>query len=211
MGATPRPLVAEAGIEPASRSLLVSILCYLDPMTHARKISKARLDYLANPHKCHYCGGSILPRTNERLFETKKKKFCNRHCSSTYNNAAFPKRKRRPRHCFICKKRIEYERPDGYIRKLCSECLKGYRTRVGGKTKKQTSPRAICSHARWQTRSRQQRCISCNYDRHVETCHLKPISKFSPLDQVDTINNPKNLILLCRNCHWEFDHGLLVL
>ena len=54
--------------------------------------------------------------------------------------------------------------------------------------------------------SSDSRCQHCGYDKHVEVCHIKPISSFSDDTPIDTINHPNNLILLCPNCYWEFDH-----
>lgn len=50
-------------------------------------------------------------------------------------------------------------------------------------------------------------CQCCGYDKHVEVCHIKPISKFNNDTLISIINNPSNLYVLCPNCHWEFDHG----
>ena len=49
-------------------------------------------------------------------------------------------------------------------------------------------------------------CQECGYDKHVEVCHIKPIASYDIKTPIDTINDPKNLLVLCRNCHWEFDH-----
>ena len=54
-------------------------------------------------------------------------------------------------------------------------------------------------------------CEKCGYFLHVEVCHIKPINKFIASDKISDINHPDNLVVLCRNCHWEFDHGLLTL
>ena len=65
----------------------------------------------------------------------------------------------------------------------------------------------IRKHSRIITSKRIQKCYNCGYDKHVETCHIKNISKF-PLDtKISIVNHPDNLILLCPNCHWEFDNG----
>jgi len=50
------------------------------------------------------------------------------------------------------------------------------------------------------------KCEKCGYDKHVEACHIKPISSFTEDTLIDTINHPDNLIALCPNCHWEFDN-----
>lgn len=53
-------------------------------------------------------------------------------------------------------------------------------------------------------------CEKCGYDKHVEACHIKPISSFSHDTLISTINDPKNILALCPNCHWEFDHKVEV-
>lgn len=52
-------------------------------------------------------------------------------------------------------------------------------------------------------------CSVCGYDKHVHICHIKPISSFDETSTLSEINSPDNLIILCPNCHWEFDHNLL--
>jgi len=54
------------------------------------------------------------------------------------------------------------------------------------------------------------KCERCNYNKHVEIAHIKPICNFKPTDLISDINDLKNLKVLCPNCHWEFDNGLIV-
>ncbi len=49
-------------------------------------------------------------------------------------------------------------------------------------------------------------CQRCGYDKHVEVCHIKPISEYDLDTLISVINDPSNLIVLCPNHHWEFDH-----
>lgn len=49
-------------------------------------------------------------------------------------------------------------------------------------------------------------CERCGYDKHVEACHINPISSFPDDALIDDINSPDNLLALCPNCHWEFDN-----
>lgn len=53
------------------------------------------------------------------------------------------------------------------------------------------------------------KCQNCQYDRHIEVCHIKPISEFPEDTLIDDINTPDNILILCPNCHWEFDNGEL--
>lgn len=66
----------------------------------------------------------------------------------------------------------------------------------------------IRKHAKRQTSHRQQKCENCGYDRHVETCHIKPINEFSENDLLSVVNAESNLKLFCPNCHWEHDSKL---
>lgn len=52
-------------------------------------------------------------------------------------------------------------------------------------------------------------CAVCGYDAHYEVCHIKPINDFLPTDSVAEVNELSNLVALCPNHHWEFDHGRL--
>ena len=56
-----------------------------------------------------------------------------------------------------------------------------------------------------------QHCIVCGYDKHFEVCHIQAINSFEDTALVSDINAIGNLAALCPNCHWELDHGLLVL
>lgn len=53
------------------------------------------------------------------------------------------------------------------------------------------------------------KCINCEYDKCFEICHIKSVSSFPPETLLTTINDKSNLIPLCPNCHWEFDHGII--
>lgn len=49
-------------------------------------------------------------------------------------------------------------------------------------------------------------CRHCGYDKHVEISHIHAISKFPKTTSISIVNDPENLIALCRNCHWELDY-----
>ena len=55
------------------------------------------------------------------------------------------------------------------------------------------------------------RCAVCGYDKHVEVAHVRAVSEFSDDATVREINALDNLIGLCPNHHWEYDHRLLKL
>lgn len=68
----------------------------------------------------------------------------------------------------------------------------------------------IRSHSRWvyTKAGKPMVCKRCNYNIHVEICHIKPVKSFNKIETLGTVNDIDNIIALCRNCHWELDHGL---
>ena len=52
------------------------------------------------------------------------------------------------------------------------------------------------SRARKEMNKLPQICMKCGYDKHVEVCHIKPISQFSEDTLLSTINDRANLLLL---------------
>lgn len=52
-------------------------------------------------------------------------------------------------------------------------------------------------------------CVVCGYDKTYEVAHVKAVSDFDDDTLVSEINDINNLIALCPNHHWEFDHGQL--
>lgn len=52
-------------------------------------------------------------------------------------------------------------------------------------------------------------CAACSYSTHVEIAHIVSAKTFDPSTKLSVVNAPTNLVALCRNCHWEFDNGIL--
>ena len=70
----------------------------------------------------------------------------------------------------------------------------------------------IRSMARIQHRSvRKIGCMKCGYSKHVEVCHVVQLSEWPDETPIAVINSNENIVILCPNCHWEFDHNFLLL
>lgn len=108
--------------------------------------------------------------------------------------------------------------------KICSDCSKEYRSKLSNITIDSTIGDKIYtkhkyakySYVRWHARKiclglGKKICENCGYSKHVEVSHIKQISSYPPETTIREINIPENLIVLCPNCHWEFDHGDLTL
>lgn len=162
--------------------------------------------------KCENCNNEVC-RSPSQLKKSKSGYvFCSRSCAATLNNKNHPKR-RFTRTCNICKNLI---RADS---KYCGICYKE-KHYLNNKTLEEATQRRKNDNNRYnQIRQisrknylqsdRAKCCEICGYDKHIEICHIKDIASFSKTTLVSEINDPSNLIALCRNHHWEFDNDLL--
>lgn len=146
--------------------------------------------------------------------ETDNPKFCSKSCSASFNNRKYPKREMEGT-CFLCGEKIKLER------KYCASCwsklssaedLTLLQAKQRYSKHHRTSAFALVrSRARSSMKNKPQICANCGYDVHVEVCHIKAISEFPDDTMISEVNDESNLILLCPNCHWEFDHNILKL
>ena len=154
---------------------------------------------------------------------TPNPKYCSRSCAAQVNNRETPKRKTKK----VCSKCSNFVK--NYKTTLCEFHLTEYKqSRVDHWKEKTLSeywekdslkslhPSSRNAHIGLLARShfkhlRKLPCRHCGYDKHVELCHIKPISSFGPDSRLKDVNCIENIVQLCPNCHWEFDRGLLSL
>ena len=145
--------------------------------------------------------------------ETINPKFCSKSCAASYNNKKVPKRK--PEHkCLDCGKPITANR---------ARCMEHYLIWIKNKEVKDMTLREAIydkhhkssAFALVRTRARVVakklgfvECVKCGYNKHIEVAHIKPISSFSEDILISVINSEENIMPLCPNCHWEYDHNL---
>ena len=139
-------------------------------------------------------------------------KFCNRSCAAKWNNVHYPKKQKKIKvdnSCEICGVSIDYRS------KRCIKCcgFLGDMTLEEAIYKKHHNSSA---YALVRTRARviakkynMNVCEKCGYDKHVEIAHKKGISTFDRNTLISAINDKENLMALCPNCHWEYDHNIL--
>jgi len=159
--------------------------------------------------------------------ETKNPLFCSRSCATSHNNRMGKVgRKKIPHFCDICSKEIQSKR------KFCSECKMNYikvniRTNIKTNngcikhisqvTKSEMFSNSPQKYTRIRMHARSiavknkmlESCSVCGYSLYVECAHKKSIASFPNDTLITVINDPNNLIGLCRNHHWEFDHHFL--
>jgi hypothetical protein len=147
--------------------------------------------------------------------DTTNPRFCSRSCAATWNNIASPKRKTQ-RKCADC---------SNYVPKWnmtrCGDCQKLYHdSQYKSKTLaeyyelpsiKDKPPSWKAAHVRhfarrWLKHLTLLPCRHCGYKKHVELCHVKAVSEFPSTALLSEVHSETNVIQLCPNCHWEFDH-----
>lgn len=152
-------------------------------------------------HKCLNCGR-----------ESPNPKFCSKECHLAYGTFK-PKnpKKRRPRFCKYCGVPVNNK---GRVCKDCNPNNVDWSKRTLGELQNSAKYQvnaALRNSARriYRQSGRPQQCQNCGYSIHIEICHIHAINSFSEDTPISVINDPDNLVALCPNCHWEFDHNEL--
>ena len=143
--------------------------------------------------------------------------FCNQSCAAVFNNVAHPKREKT--NTCSCGTKIFSDH------KYCPECIADGKHLNGGRrfssrTIKQVAKRskkAASKYAQIRQDARavmkkakiDDKCAACGYQLSTQVCHIRPISDFEEDTLVSEVNRVENLVYLCRNHHWELDHGYL--
>ena len=182
--------------------------------------------YNDNPNYCKQCGKIIPVNDRQKPSAIKKKKFCDRSCAAKFNNVGKNRWADKPRVttdiCKVCGKVIHLKPcPTGSMvrRSICDTCYVG---RLHKKTKDEvfqdadhwmTARATITKDAQrsFKKSGRERRCAVCGYKIHTHVCHIRDIKDFPGDATISEINDISNLVTLCPNHHWEFDHGLLKL
>lgn len=162
--------------------------------------SKKSIDnYNLNPNKCEYCGEKIELKPNQKVSVIRKKRFCDSSCSASFNN------KKRIPEVKITDNIKRVNNPFNYVIGLTKEELKQKK----GVYYKFRS--VIRKHANYLfiNSDKEKKCKVCGYERHIEVCHIKPVSDFDGDTLITDINDLNNLVALCPNHHWEFDAGVI--
>ena len=192
---------------------------------------RAEEAYYADPNICEFCGEIIPLKEGIPVSSTRQNRFCDKSCAAKFNGKMFPKRKPKKTftHCERCGEVVNFTKlsTGGYQRRrFCNACVRLARIESRGGIPIETLTKGevrskypsymwfgneINSHARWVFKSSGKKavCKVCGYSLHVEVCHIKDIKDFTDDALVSEINCIDNLAALCRNCHWESDHGFL--
>lgn len=139
--------------------------------------------------------------------ETTNPRFCSKSCAAIKTNKEYPKRKPEG-NCAGCSQSIKSSR------KYCKLCFPIYYCKditldeaIYSKHYRSNAYSLIRNRARnLMLREGHNSCSQCGYNKHVEIGHKKPISSFEGNTLLSVINHKDNLLVLCPNCHWEYDN-----
>lgn len=168
--------------------------------------------------KCKQCDKDFFKRNCQ--IKKSSNNFCSRNCAAVYNNKVAHKKKLKTIYCIKCKNEIERKTWKDRRRSYCKECFEETlldldKVTLGElkdrrKYQKSSQLRDIARKI-YNKSNLPKKCLNCSYDYHFEVCHIKAIKDFDLDTTISEVNHIDNLIGLCRNCHWEFDHGKLSL
>jgi hypothetical protein len=123
--------------------------------------------------------------------------------------------------CLSCGVEFEAYKPKlRFCSRPCAARFKSSHSVMGSRTKKdlfssrknwQSARSSIRKHAAaiWERSGNKLKCSKCGYSNYVEIAHLKAVSEFPDDATIAQINDLNNLVALCPNHHWEFDHNLI--
>ena len=142
--------------------------------------------------------------------QTDNPKFCSRSCAGIFNGKRTDLNRRKPEgSCRECGQSIRTKFT------YCPDCWTGRRDPtqlviVAGNSNSSKNPYTR-NHARklYIASGRPLFCILCRYSTHVDICHIKDVRSYPIGTPYSVVNSQKNLLPLCKNHHWEFDHDIL--
>ena len=146
---------------------------------------------------------------------TKSPHFCSKSCAATVNGSKYPKRHKTIHLCPMCSKEISAKA------QKCNRCVMVTSVAEYGEKRLGEFSSTYARH-RYQNIRRHahriakihdlsKKCAICDYDFHVDLCHKQAIGSFDQDTKIKIINDIDNLVYLCKNHHWELDHGHITL
>lgn len=183
-------------------------------------------------YKCRYCQRNytegVRPRAKAPVtppilnkclqcgVETPNPKFCSLSCSSIYGNTYHPRNhenQKKPRFCKYCNVPVTNRN------RVCIDCNPNnvdWSKRTLGELQNSAKYQVnaalrVVARRIFRESNRPRVCQNCGYSLHVEICHIRAINSFPADTPVSVVSGIDNLIALCPNCHWEFDHHQLTI
>jgi predicted restriction endonuclease len=160
---------------------------------------------------CHICTKEIY-KTNRDFNNSKSGfHFCGSSCAAKYNNAIYKIKYTEVKKCLNCDlDLVKKYREEAFCSHICKTEYRMKNITIEESSKRTDAAKYINIRSAARSYSKyflDPKCYKCGYDKHYEVCHIKDISSFTKDTKVFEVNNIKNLVHLCPNCHWEFDNN----
>jgi len=163
--------------------------------TH-KKLKEERIKkYYKNPKKCPHCSKVI-----EYCRDLKRKTFCNRSCSASFNNVGKcrNKSKRTIFNCLHCGNQLS-----GNQKKYCSNKCSGMYKSEKVINEWLENPKSIkvlyTSYREYMLKEAKYKCVKCGWGEKNIYSNTYPLI-VDHIDGNSENNNPKNLQVICSNC-----------
>lgn len=165
---------------------------------------QALIDYYNNPNCCKYCGRVIVVKENDRIYDVRRKTFCDQQCALNYRkDNLIPKYYMA---CSECGEKINPENKSG----LCPSCLKKKKDEEKIQKWKETGDTGCGVSTTLRNcirdyifQKQDEKCAICGLDGQWNGKELRFI-----LDHIDgdaSNNFEYNLRLICPNCDSQLD------
>lgn len=167
--------------------------------------------------RCHTCRKEFVRDFGPSHRSQTKHVFCSCSCAGKAHKDFLPRRPAKERNCCRCSRSFKAENGHKSLTS-CPACYANRPQTVASRTIAEIEATGsgkdrynrIRQHCREQHADLAKKpCANCGYKKHSELCHVRSISKWSKDTKIATVNARENVVQLCRNCHWEQEHGLL--
>lgn len=135
------------------------------------------------------CAAIIGNKTKKRQYKEHPCKKCGELCRLRYT------------HCKLCISTMKIDKENRTLSEL--KYMDGYKCNENTHVRERA--RVFAKKLGWNT------CRNCGYNKFIQICHIKGIADFPDDAKLCEVNAESNLLPLCPNCHWEFDHDMLTL
>lgn len=156
----------------------------------------------ANTHNILFCSKSCAALAHQNWKSKNIQRFC-KTCGIDLERQTSSDRRRK---CKACLHNVSHDR----IKQMTlAEFHQHVNRKHGINSNSRLKTRAaIGTYCRnWNRALLNVPCQHCGYHKHVELCHVQAIANFDMNAKLAIINSPSNLLVLCPNCHWEFDNS----
>ena len=209
---------------------------YCNNDVNEESIRKVTKGYTKKPYcslECANLDRRRIPKICEldsccNFLTTGQKRFCSRSCSAVNSNTVSPKRqlegvcescgkpiKSNIKQCNICRRnsRSVYFIFDENLMPTINPtvCISDLPINKNSKYNYYSSKIRQLSrrYADYLLGTNNRSCSVCGYKYFTEICHIRPLTDESTDTLLKDIISFDNMVILCPNCHKEFDNGMI--